>query len=53
MADDFVRYCLNCHLVYRPDERIYVEPDTYCPKCGHKLDKDNPEEFEEAMGDSV
>ncbi len=36
----FVRMCNQCHLVYKPDSRIYKNPNTYCPRCGAKLRED-------------
>lgn len=41
MATEYVRYCKNCGLVFKPDPRQHKEPETYCPKCGHKLVKDS------------
>lgn len=37
---DYVRICPHCGLVYRPDERIYENAETVCPRCGKELDKD-------------
>ena len=41
MADDYVRFCKNCGLVFRPDERIYNNSNEICPKCGYKLIPDS------------
>lgn len=41
MADDFVKYCPNCHLVTRPDARIYRDANEKCPRCGHRYVKDS------------
>jgi len=34
---DYVRICPSCKLVYKPDPRVYEDPDTFCPKCGARL----------------
>ena len=34
---DYLRVCPKCKLVYKPDARIYIEPDVFCPKCGARL----------------
>ena len=35
MADtEFVRFCNNCYLVVKPDERIYRDATIRCPRCG-------------------
>ena len=41
---EYVRMCNQCHLVYRPDERIYKDPHNYCPRCGAKLVKEKETE---------
>lgn len=38
---EYIRFCPECHLPYRPDPRIYKDPHTYCPKCGAKLVKED------------
>lgn len=40
---DYVRFCPNCKLVYKPDERIYPDSETVCPRCGKKLVEDKEE----------
>ena len=37
----FVRMCNQCHLVYKPDLRIYPKSDVECPRCGSKLLKES------------
>jgi len=44
---DYIRFCPHCKLQYRPDPRQHVEPETYCPKCGHKLVPDEEETDDE------
>ena len=39
--DEYARFCRYCKLVYIPDPRIYEDPEVYCPRCGHKLIKDD------------
>ena len=43
-----VRYCPNCKLVYRPDARVYKDPDTFCPQCGNRLIKEDYQEREDS-----
>ena len=38
---EYVRMCNQCHLVYRPDLRIYPKSNEECPKCGAKLVKES------------
>ena len=40
---EFVRICPACKLVYKPDPRVYEDPDTFCPKCGARLVKEDYE----------
>lgn len=43
---EYVRFCPNCKLVYEPDERIYYEPEKFCPRCGKQLVEEEGEEEE-------
>lgn len=40
---DYIRFCSYCKLAYISDSRTYVQPDTYCPRCGKKLIEDEEE----------
>ena len=44
---DTVRFCPNCKLVYKPDERIYRDANEICPKCGTKLVPDSEDDENE------
>lgn len=41
---EYVMFCPECHLVYRPDLRIYPKSNEECPKCGAKLRKEKEDE---------
>ena len=41
---EYVRMCNQCHLVYRPDLRIYPKSNEECPRCGAKLIKEKETE---------
>ena len=46
-TSEYVRWCPHCDLVYAPDEKIYPEPEKFCPRCGKQLSKDKAEEENE------
>lgn len=37
---DTIRFCPNCKLPHRPDERIHNEAGKLCPRCGYDLDQE-------------
>jgi DNA-directed RNA polymerase subunit M/transcription elongation factor TFIIS len=42
-----VRFCPNCKLVVKPDERIYRDANEFCPRCGHKYTPNSEDEENE------